>query len=184
MRFIVTVVATMALSGVAAAQYPTQPFPGMQYGQYGQSGQYGQLGQPGYGFGTGPGFNPNNFMPNIYNPQNQPLSPYLNLNRGGNPATNYYYGVRPGTTASGGRGFGGAPFLAGGGNRMMFFPQLAAAPDPTAEPEQPGSGTVLPPAGHAVVFGNTMGFFPSAFGQAGGSRPGLSGLGAARGGRK
>jgi hypothetical protein len=184
MRFIVTVALTIALSGAAAAQYPTQPFPGTQPGQYGPLGQYG-LGQPGYGFGSGPGFNPNNFMPNIFNPQTQPLSPYLNLNRGGDPAANYYYGVRPGTLGMGGRGFGGGPFLAGGGNRMLYFPQLAAAPDPTAEPPgQPGSGTVLPPAGHPVVYNNTMGFFPAPFGQAGGARPGLSGLGAARGGRR
>jgi hypothetical protein len=120
-----------------------------------------------------------NYMPNIYNPQNQPLSPYLNMLRGGNAATNYYYGVRPGTVGMGGRGFGGAPFMAWGGNRMMFFPQLAIAPDPLSDTTgQPAS--VLPPAGHPVVFSNTMGFFPSPYGQAGGSRPGLAGLGTAQ----
>ena len=123
-----------------------------------------------------------NYMPNINNPQNQPLSPYLNMLRGGNAATNYYYGVRPGTVGMGGRGYGGAPFMAFGGNRMMFFPQLSMGPDPTAGEPEPGSSTVLPPAGHPVVFSNTMGFFPSPFGQAGGSRAGLSGLGASRGG--
>jgi hypothetical protein len=123
-----------------------------------------------------------NFMPNIYNPQNQPLSPYLNMLRGGNAATNYFYGVRPGTLGMGGRGYMGAPFMAWGGNRMMFFPQLAMAPDPTEEQIDPKSRSVLPPAGHPVVFNNTMGFFPSPFGQAGMSRAGLSGLGARRSG--
>jgi hypothetical protein len=180
MRLSLTIGTVLAFAGTAATQYPAQPYPGTQYGPGVQSGQYGygQYGQYGQ---YGPGFNPNNFMPNIYNPQNQPLSPYLNLLRGGNAATNYYYGVRPGTVGMGGRGYGGAPFIAFGGNRMLFFPQLAAAPDPTAEPGGQ-AGSVLPPAGHPVVFNNTMGFFPSPFGQAGGSRPGLSGLGAGRGG--
>src|SRR6478672_12377721 len=167
----------LGLAGPAAAQYqspqyPTQPYPGTNPGGFYPGGPYQG------------GFNPNNFMPNIYNPQNQPLSPYLNMLRGGNAATNYFYGVRPGTVGMGGRGFGGAPFMAWGGNRMMFFPQLAMAPDPTAGEPEPGSGTVLRPAGHPVVFSNTMGFFPSPFGQAGGSRAGLSGLGASRGGRR
>lgn len=133
----------------------------------------------GYG---GYGMMNQNMMPNIYNRQNQPLSPYLNLLRGGNTAANYFYGVRPGTMGMGGRGYMGAPFMAWGGNRMMFFPQLAMAPDPTEEQIDPKSRSVLPPAGHPVVFNNTMGFFPSPFGQAGMSRGGLSGLGARRSG--
>lgn len=114
--------------------------------------------------------NPAYVMPNIFNPANQPLSPYLNLLRGGNPGVNYFYGVRPGTVASGFGAFGGAPFLAAGGNRPLFFPQLATSPDPTT-----GEGFVLPPAGHGAVFNNTGGFFP---GQGGGARNGLAGLGA------
>src|SRR6266480_6093119 len=103
----------LALSASAAAQNPTGPYaqPGNGYGQpgygYGGLGGYGGQG----GFGGGP------FMPNIYNPQTQPLRPYLNLFRGSNPATNYYYGVRPGTVGGGGGGFGGAPNIAVGGNR-------------------------------------------------------------------
>jgi hypothetical protein len=117
-------------------------------------------------------------MPNIYNPVNQPLSPYLNLLRNSNPATNYYYGVRPGTT--GGTGLGiGAPLSAGGGNRPLFFPQLAGAPDPL-QPREPGKGDVLPPAGHPVFFNNTMGYFPSPYGPRGANRPGLAGVGTTR----
>src|SRR5436309_10607590 len=67
--------------------------------------------------------NPQNVMPNIYNPQSQPLSPYLNLLRGGNQASNYYYGVRPGTVG-GGAAFGAASQLAPGGMRAPFLPQL------------------------------------------------------------
>jgi hypothetical protein len=164
-RAILTLSAMAVTAGVAAAQpqYPTQPFPGYQYGQ------------PNYG----PTVNPNNFMPNIYNPQSQPLSPYLNLLRGSNPATNYYYNVRPGTVGMGGHGYSGAPFMAFGGNRMQFFPQLASAPDPL-NTELSGAGDVLPPAGHTIVFNNTNGFFPSSGGQAGGARPGLAGVGATR----
>lgn len=147
-------------AGIASAQFPTQPY--SPYGSYGGYGGYG-------GSST--------VMPNIYNPANQPLSPYLNLLRGGNPGVNYYYGVRPGT--AGGTGFGiGAPFTAPGGNRMLFFPQLAGAPDPSQSPDdqQPGPGSVLPPAGHPVVFSNTMGFFPSPYGNRG-ARSGLAGIG-------
>jgi hypothetical protein len=169
MRFSLTIGAALAFGGAASAQF--QPGYG---GGYGSGGGYGYGG----GFGGGYGAANQNFMPNIYNPQTQPLSPYLNLLRGGNSAVNYYYGVRPGTVGMGSRGFGGAPFIAGGGNRMMFFPQLAAAPDPLSAGAEPtGTSTVLPPAGHPVVFNNTMGFFPSPLGQAGGSRAGLSGVG-------
>jgi hypothetical protein len=140
-------------------QTQTYPLQGLQFRQYGPTG------------------NPN-VMPNIFNPQTQPLSPYLNLLRGGNVATNYFFAVRPGTIGLTPRGVGGAPFLAPGGNRMLFFPQFATSPDPTMGGVD--SPTALPPAGHPVVFGNTMGFFPTPFGQAGGARPALSGLGTTR----
>ena len=150
MRMLFTAVGMLGLAGAAAAQ----PLPGAE-----------------------PPFNPNNFMPNIFNPQVQPLSPYLNLLRGGNVATNYFFGVRPGTIGLGVQGFGGAPFIAPGGNRAVFFPQLAGAPDPTQAGVVAGQPSVLPPAGHAVVFNNTGGFFPAPGVQAGGSRGGLAGIG-------
>jgi hypothetical protein len=154
--------ATAGSAGVASAQFQTQPY---QISPY-QFSPYPQ----------GP-YSPPSVMPNIYNPANQPLSPYLNLLRGGNQGVNYYYGVRPGTV--GGTGFGiGAPFTAQGGNRMLFFPQLARAPDPD-QPREAGVGDVLPPAGHPVVFGNTLGYFPVPGGR-GTPRSGLTGVGARR----
>ncbi len=135
-----------------------------------------------------PTINPANVMPNIYNPKTQPLSPYLNLfSRTGDPAVNYYYGVRPGTIGGAGS-FAGAPsIVAGGGNRPAFFPQLAAAPDPFENPlsgtgalSGTENGAVLPPAGHPVVFGNTLGFFPGSPGGGRNVRPGLSGIGNTR----
>jgi hypothetical protein len=158
----------------ANAQFP-QTNPGIQPGQQ-QPQQQGQTFQPGPfdQFGQFP--SQNNFMPNIYNPQTQPLSPYLYGVRGSNPAVDYYFGTRPGTVGGGGRGMGGAPFMATGGYRPMFFPQLANAPEPFAQAGVTSPNSVLPPAGHPVVFSNTLGFFPSPFGQAGG-RSGLAGLG-------
>ncbi|MBP3960637.1 hypothetical protein J8F10_35890 [Gemmata sp. G18] len=154
-RFLLMVVAVLGTAGAATAQYPTQ--------QYQQQQQYP----------------PGGVMPNIYNPQNQPLSPYLNLLRGGNPGVNYYYGVRPGTVGGMMNQGSGAPFTAPGGNRTLFFPQLANAADPL-QPYEVGPGSVLPPAGHAVVFGNTLGYFPSPFGNRGGTRSGLAGVGTSR----
>jgi hypothetical protein len=158
MRFTLASGLVLWLTASASAQYPTQPYPSSPYYPPANSG---------------------NYLQNYFNPQYQPISPYMNLLRGGNAATNYYYGVKPGTLGVGPRGFGGAPFVAGGGNRTLFFPQLASSPDPIGEPVT-SAGSVLPPAGHAVVFNNTMGFFPSPMGQAGGAQGGLSGLGAGR----
>jgi hypothetical protein len=125
--------------------------------------------------GGGPGMAPS-VLPNFYNPQYQPLSPYLNLNRGGSPAVNYYYGVRPGTIGGAGT-FGGAAALALGGARPPFFPQVTQTPDPVDLPG-PGEGYALPPAGHPIVYNNTLGYYPVPFGMRGsGLRPGLMGAG-------
>ena len=153
-RYLIVAAAVLGLTGVAPAQYPQYPYP------------------------TAPFYPPSAVMPNIYNQQYQPLSPYLNLQRGGNAAVNYYYGVRPGTVGGTGQTIG-APFTAAGGNRQLFFPQLASAPDPL-QPREAGAGDVLPPAGHPVVFNNTGGYFPSPFGSRGAMRPGLAGVGTTR----
>ena len=115
--------------------------------------------------------------PNPYSRQTQPLSPYLNLLRGGNPGVNYYYGVRPGTT--GGAATFGAAGLAPGGSRPTSFPIQFTADDALVMPE-PGEGYILPPAGHPTAFNNTMGYFPgpSAGGQR--PRPGIGGGGGAQ----
>ena len=175
----------LAIAGFASAQYPGNPYGQQGYGGYGGYGN--GFGQPGagyspYGFGAGAqypqfpsGGNPGNVLPNYFNPQNQPLSPYLNLFRNTNPATNYYYGVRPGTIGGAGS-LGGAPNIAPGGFRPPFFPQLAFGPDPLAPLDSAvPQGATLPPAGHPVVFNNTLGYFPGAFGR--GIRPGLAGAG-------
>jgi hypothetical protein len=132
-------------------------------------------GYPQYGGATA---NPYAFGPtNPYNRTNQPLSPYLNLLRGGNPGVNYFYGVRPGTT--GGGGFGGAvPMFSSGAQRVLSFPQ--SNPDDPLELPTPGEGYKLPPAGHPVLFNNTMGYFPSAGGQRQPARSGLTGAGGPR----
>src|SRR5262245_25421808 len=133
-RYLIVTAAALALTGSASAQYTPSPF-----------------------------FRPPGAMPNVFDPRYQPLSPYLNLARGGNPAVNYYYGVRPGTVGGTGQSLG-APFTAAGANRPLFFPQLAGAPDPleeaTAGPGAGLPGAALPPAGHPVVFNNTGGYFP------------------------
>jgi hypothetical protein len=142
----------------------------------------GVLGGCGVASAQFPPGNPaSGLMPNIYNPQTQPLSPYLNMFRdANNPAANYYFGTRPGTVGGQGWGGGGAPGMAvGGGGGRLFFPQVASpGPDEIILPEaDPLGTTALPPAGHPVFFNNTMGYFPSPFGAnrgtgAGGNRPG------------
>lgn len=159
--FIATLIVVGA-AGPVSAQNLAQPGTGFQ------PVPYQQPNVPLYPFGNYP-----SVMPNIFNPVNQPLSPYLNLLRGGNPAANYFYGVRPGTIGGAGQ-FGPGPSLAMGGNRPPFFQQQQMLQDPL---ELPGAepGYVLPPAGHPVVFNNTLGYFPGGPGMRGGQRPGLSG---------
>ncbi|AWM38845.1 hypothetical protein GobsT_29290 [Gemmata obscuriglobus] len=148
MRFVLIAAGGLVTCATASAQYPMSPY-----------------------------YQPPAAMPNVYNPANQPLSPYLNLLRGGSPAVNYYYGVRPGTVGGTGQGLG-APFTAGGGQRALFFPQMASAPDPL-QPREAAPGSVLPPAGHPTVFNSTGGYFPSPNNR-GGMRPGLAGVGTTR----
>lgn len=133
-----------------------------QFGGYGGGyGGYGGYGGGGYGYGGfgGAGFGGGGmFMPNIYNQQTQPLSPYLNMLRGsGNPAVGYYFGARPGTVGGYG-GMGMAPNMAFGGMRMPFPFQITEE-EPLPAGEKP-EGYVLPSAGHPVMFNNTMGYYP------------------------
>lgn len=145
------------LAGPAAAQVPGG------YNPYAPGGGFGGgTGQSGFGGGFGPnsGYGPYNQAANIYNRATQPLSPYLNLLRGGNPAVNFFYGVRPGLGSGQplGQGFGGAGATGFSQLRTGFLPGAA---NPTQEPvELPVAGVELPslpPSGHPVAFSGSRG---------------------------
>ncbi len=116
----------------ATAQVPIQ-FGGQTQTPYLQNSPYGQN--------------------NLYNPSNQPLSPYLNLLRGGNPAVNYFFGVRPAQN----QGAFGAPFLGSTGmnGRQTFFPNV----DTLFELDETTPSAGMRPTGHPFGFNNTLGYF-------------------------
>ena len=100
------------------------------------------------------GNNASPYAPNYFNRNTQPLSPYLNLLRGGNPAVNYFYGVQPGVM--------GGPFRSplgaqsgGQSGRQTFFPQV----DNLYEAEGVGPLDGLRPSGHMSGFNNTLNYF-------------------------
>ena len=103
--------------------------------------------------------NPSGYAPNMYNRAAQPLSPYLNLLRGTDPAVNYYYGVRPGTNPSAFMGMFGAP---GAGPRMTFFPGADTMADLV---EDQRDLSKVAPTGHAAGFNNTLNYFGTTPGQ-------------------
>jgi len=103
--------------------------------------------------------NPNAYAPNMYNRQAQPLSPYLNLLRGGNTAVNYYYGVRPGTQPG---AFTGMFAQNAAGPRQTFFPVVDTLADLTDDPQ---AATRVAPTGHPVGFNNTLNYFGPTSGQ-------------------
>ena len=152
-RFLFTVGLLASLGSAATAQYPN--YPAMPNGQNPQT----------------------QFAPNFYDRASQPLSPYLNLLRGGDPAINYFYGVRPGTLP-GTMPMGGPGAMRGqqafSQLRMGYLP---AAANPTQEPTPIPEGGVpiksLPPSGHAISFGPGMTRFAPMTGGPG--RPGVFG---------
>ncbi len=103
---------------------------------------------------------PPNYAPNFFNRAQQPLSPYLNLLRGSNPATNYYYGVRPGLPSGGMNTFGQSPNIPQfqpqtGPMYGGFLPQSQTPYDPNAQSYEPGGQPIrLNSASHPVLFGN------------------------------
>jgi hypothetical protein len=103
--------------------------------------------------------NPNAYAPNMYNREAQPLSPYLNLLRGGNAAVNYYYGVRPGTQPA---AFTGMFNQSAAGPRQTFFPVVDTLADLTDDPQ---AGMRVAPTGHPVGFNNTLNYFGPTSGQ-------------------
>lgn len=176
-----TILGAAMLAGLtptgANAQYPGYAGPmvggfGGYPGGYGGTGGFGTAtGMPIYPFGTPGGFgsiNNSPYAPNFYNRANQPLSPYLNLLRGGNTAVNYFYGVRPGLPSGQPIGMGfGTGYSGVSQARAGFVPQIAG--NPTDEPiEVPpvGDRVIIPPSAHPVVFGNKFG--PNTGGQSGG----------------
>ena len=74
--------------------------------------------------------------PNMYNRAAQPLSPYLNLLRGGNTAVNYFYGVRPGTQPGAFTGMFTQPTA---GPRQTFFPVVDTLADLLEDPRDAGT---------------------------------------------
>jgi hypothetical protein len=107
---------------------------------------------------------PANYPTAMYNRANQPLSPYLNLFRGGIPAVDYYYGVRPGLQTG---GYPRQQYPPNGPRPVLpaFLP--ATPPGGSRDIVPPGfeyasapKETTLSPAGHAVTFTNPGGFSP------------------------
>lgn len=103
--------------------------------------------------------NPSGYAPNMYNRSAQPLSPYLNLLRGGNTAVNYFYGVRPGTQPS---AFSTMLGQSSGGPRMSFFPGADTLADFADDPRDPSK---VAPTGHGTTFNNTLNYFGPTSGQ-------------------
>lgn len=98
------------------------------------------------------------YAPNFYNRINQPLSPYLNLTRGGNTAANYYYGVRPGSMPG---AFSAPPLgMSQGPGRTSFFPQIDTLHELDATAPEAG----MRPTGHPYGFSNSMGYFGAGLG--------------------
>lgn len=151
-RWLLGLAATAALMGTASAQY-LPGYGGMGYG--GMGGFGGGYGGMGYGYGGMSGFGGGAL--NMYNSTSQPLSPWLNMLRGGNPAVNFFYGVRPGL--GGGRmgyGMGAIPISPSSQLMTGFLPEAAI---PGEEPiEIPAAGKPLPgnsfpSSAHPVTFG-------------------------------
>jgi hypothetical protein len=135
------------------------------FGQFGQYPAYPTM--PGTaGIPAQPGYRP-------------PLSPYLNLLRGGDPSINYYYAVRPGVMA-GVAPMGSLSGAPGQGFNQLRSGFLPAAANPSQEPVKfPVAGVEipsLPTSAHPVSFGGvnrfTPGGGPTFGGSMGANRPG------------
>ena len=160
------VVMLFAAAGPVVAQaVPGAPAVSTGYPTFGGNFPYAAVQPPG------------GFLPNIYSQQTQPLSPYLNFLRGGNPAANYFFGVRPGVAARGpAPAFAGPPVAVGSQLRTGFLPAAAAPSDqPTPLPEAGVKIPNLPPSGHPVTYGGGSGRYLPGTGTAAAPRPGVTG---------
>jgi hypothetical protein len=103
---------------------------------------------------------PYNNLPNYYYRGNAPLSPYLNVLRGGSPAVNYYYGVRPGLPSGGYVPYGSVQQIPRGPQIQPGFipvsPTIVGQPAGFNYATAPQE-TTLSPAGHPVQFFNPYG---------------------------
>lgn len=114
-------------------------------------------------FGGG-GYQPS--VPVQYNPAYRPtLSPYLNLNRGGIPAVNYFNFVRPGTLPDPLYQAQTSMF-----NNPPTRPGLGVNNDEILEPD-----SVLRPTGHPAMFLNYGGYFNTSGTIGGAARQGPTG---------
>ena len=96
---------------------------------------------------------PGGYAPNAYNRQTQPLSPYLNLLRGGDPGINFYYGVRPGLQSQAtptGVGLGGP--TGASQLRSGFIPTLQNSMQEPNQMPVAGEPVELKPSGHPITF--------------------------------
>lgn len=157
-------------SGVASAQFNF----GTPYGAANNGIPSNPTVSPVAGF---PSVFPNaaSFMPNVYNRQTQPLSPYLNMLRGGNPAVNYFYGVRPGLPNAGNPlGTMQSQTMMNGQIRSGFLP--LTPPNESVKIPEAGQPVQLPPSGTGgAVFGNRFGNMHGGVPGAGGGRNGFTG---------
>ncbi len=116
---------------------------------------YGQFG----GYPVNPQYN----RPNRIFQPTQPLPPFLNLFRGGIPAVNYFYDVRPALQEQRPLGFG-MPMLPVQTPRQSFFPQVQTLQElsrpATATPSSIlGTPSGLSPTGQGGTFNNTLGYY-------------------------
>ena len=106
-----------------------------------------------------------------------PLSPYLNLLRGGNPAINYFYGVRPWEAANAYQRSAAqaAPAVAFSQARNGFLPAAGMPSGAPTEVPPAGQPVELQSSGHPVVFGNRFGTMAGGYPGTAGARPAATG---------
>ena len=141
-RLILALTAAVTATGMAAAQAPLPAY-GTPTAGVGPAGIPPSVGvAPVLGAGVSP-----------------PLSPYLNLLRGGNPAINYFYGVRPWEAANAYQRSAAqaAPAVAFSQARNGFIPAAGTPSDAPTEVPPAGQPVTLSSSGHPVVFGNRFG---------------------------
>lgn len=171
-RWTLGLIAAGLVSGAAFAQVPPAGIPGAFNGYSGPTFPYGSNAA---GVRNGPVAPALNYVPGFGVGVTPPLSPYLNLLRGGNPAVNYFYGVRPWQAANAYQQSAAqaAPSLAYSQVRSGYIPAAGNPSDQPVEVPPAGQPVTLSPSGHPVVFGNRFGTMIGGYpGTASANRPG------------